>query len=120
MAVRATYLRRMNCVLLIIEDFFKKHAEAKTMHKTLDVELLFSTTIKTIEADYEFMNNLASQIYDAFQDVLRVMIRQGIVQQGDHLYKGIHLGQRGLSTRLYFIKSALQPEINNLRRDGLL
>ncbi|GMO00640.1 hypothetical protein [Parageobacillus thermoglucosidasius] len=104
----------------LIEDFFKNHAEAQNMYKSLDVELLLSATIKTVEADYEFMNGVANQIYDAFQDVLRVMIRQGIVQQGDNFYKGIHLGQRGLSTRLYSVMSALQPEISDLKRVGLL
>jgi hypothetical protein len=104
----------------LIEDFFKSHAEAQNMYKSLDVELLLSATIRTIEADNEFMNSLAGQIYDAFQDVLRVMIRQGIVQQGDKFYKGIHLGQRRLSTRLYSVMLALQTEISYLRTDGLL
>ncbi|MGG3193002.1 hypothetical protein [Priestia aryabhattai] len=111
-------------LLQLIEDFFKNHAVAKTMYDDLDIELLLSASLKTIVDDYELMNSLAGQLYDAFKDVLRVMIRQGIAQLGTNgsygSYKGTHLGQSSLSTRLYSVKSALQPEIRRLGYLGLL
>lgn len=104
----------------LVEAFFKNHASCKTMYISLDYEMTLQASVRTVVADLEFMGSLSAQINNCFADVKRFMIAQGIVQQGEVLYKGVHLGQMGLSTRLHSIKSALGNEIFNLRGAGIL
>lgn len=92
----------------LAEDFFKLHAQVKTMYQAMDTAYLLEASANSIEDDIQLLNSLAFEINEAFNSVKRALFAQGLVQQGDIHYKGTHLGQMGLMTKLKSIEAVLK------------
>lgn len=121
-AVNAAKVTKMKAELEDkVEAFFKVHKSAKFMFQGIDNYIVVNTSLSELTETKELMRGFINALDGSFAGVRQVLLDEGIVsfENQNKVYKGIHLGQRGLETKLYELEYRIKPFINELRAYGL-
>lgn len=81
----------------LAEDFRSAFYSVKKAYTALDLEVAQTINLRTLEETENLMRQISNRAGNVLGDFNRALIRQGIIKQGEALYKGLHLSQAPLN-----------------------
>lgn len=105
----------------VAEDALKAHKTAVAKFNKVDNILVANTTLSDLDNTFETMKTLARQLEFAFKGVRQVLLDEGIVSTVDQnkQYRGVHLGQREVVTKLYEFELKVRQFKHELKLAGV-
>lgn len=87
----------VNSIDDLAEDFRSAYYSVKKAYTALDLEVAQTINLRTLEETENLMRQISNRAGNVLGDFNRTLIRQGIIKQGEALYKGLHLSQAPLN-----------------------
>lgn len=81
----------------LAEDFRNAFDSVKKAYTVLDKEVAQTINLRTLEETENFMRQISNRAGNVLGDFNRILIRQGIIKQGEAFHKGLHLSQAPLN-----------------------
>lgn len=81
----------------LTEDFRNAFYLVQKAYTALDTEVAQTINLRTLKETEELMMQISSRAGNVLRNFNRTLIRQGIIKQGEVLYKGLHLSQAPLN-----------------------
>ena len=81
----------------LVGEFQNAFYSVKQAYSALDKEVTDTVSLRTLEEDESVMYSISHKVSNFMGDMNRTLIAQGIVTQGESLYKGLHLSQAPLN-----------------------
>jgi hypothetical protein len=116
--VRAKYQELENKA----EAFFAVHKEAQNDFTELEKVMIATTGLGQLRDNSELMTGFAYTLNNSFTGVRTILLDTKIVSLAEQnmMYRGYHLGQRGLMTELSEFEHKVNPYIYQLKSAGKL
>ncbi|KGA98119.1 hypothetical protein AJ85_18570 [Alkalihalobacillus alcalophilus ATCC 27647 = CGMCC 1.3604] len=103
------------------EAFFAVHKSACFLFRTVDNYMIVNTSLSELSATMEKMQGFSNALSGRFAGVRAILLDTKIValEEQNMPYRGTHLGQRDLNTKLMEFDYEIRPYIRQLRTSGL-
>lgn len=105
----------------VVTEFFDAYKALKTSYTALDTEVALTINIRSLDEDEQTMRNISFEAENALREIKNILIKHGVIKQGEHLYKSFHLNQAPLDAYAKYVNvlTELKPTKANLASQGI-
>ena len=105
----------------VVTEFFDAYKTLKTSYNALDTEVALTINIRSLDEDDQTMRSISFEDENALREIKNILTKNGIIKQGEHLYKSFHLNQAPLDAYAKYVNvlTELKPKKANLASQGI-
>ncbi|GLY12510.1 hypothetical protein [Pseudobacillus badius] len=105
----------------VVMEFFEAYKALKTAYVELDKEVALTINIRSLDEDEQVMKDISIQASNFLGSIKRYLIKHGIIEKGEHKYKGFHLDQAPLDSYAQYVNvvKKLKPTKDNFSSQGI-
>lgn len=104
----------------VATDVLTAYKQAQFAFSRVDAHFTITASLLSIEEDIQTMNALGHQVDMGLSYTKNVLIKYGIISQGESIYAGAHLNHAGCHTKATQVRVKLYPLISDYRAQGLI
>ncbi|MDQ0805454.1 hypothetical protein [Priestia megaterium] len=104
----------------VATDVLKTYNQTKFVYSTVDAHFTVTASMLSIDEDIKTMNALGHQVDMGVSYAKTVLIKYGIISQGEGSFSGVHLNHAGCHTKATQVKVKLSVLMSDFRVQGLI
>ncbi|PAK50096.1 hypothetical protein [Priestia megaterium] len=104
----------------VATDVLKTYNQTKFVYSTVDAHFTVTASMLSIDEDIQTMNALGHQIDMGVSYAKTVLIKYGIISQGESTFSGVYLNSTGCHTRANQVRVKLSTLMSDYRAQRLL